>query len=73
MDTVNILGAKISMLGIDESVRLIMDMMEETKNHAVFTPNSEIVMNAYKNPEFLHLINSADLLTAGGIGLVYAP
>ena len=72
MDTVNILGAKISMLGIDESVDLIMNMMEETKNHAVFTPNSEIVMNAYKNPEFLRLINSADLLTADGIGLVYA-
>ena len=29
MDTVNILGAKISMMGIDESVDYIMDMMEQ--------------------------------------------
>ncbi|MEE0944629.1 MAG: WecB/TagA/CpsF family glycosyltransferase [Clostridia bacterium] len=72
MDTVNILGAKISMMGIEESVDYIMDMMQQSGNHAVFTPNSEIVMNAYKNKEFLDLINDADLLTADGIGLVYA-
>lgn len=72
MDKVNILGAKISMLGIDESVEYIMEMLKENKNHAVFTPNSEIVMNAYKDPEFMELLNGADLLTADGIGLVYA-
>lgn len=72
MDTVNILGAKISMSGIDESVDRIMDMMEENRVHTVFTPNSEIVMNAYKDKEFLDIINDADLLTADGIGLVYA-
>ncbi len=72
MKTVNILGAKISMLGIQESVDKIMEMMEESGAHAVFTPNSEIVMNAYKDAEFMELLNSADLLTADGIGLVYA-
>ncbi len=71
MDTVNILGAKISMMGIDESVDYIMDMMEQSGNHAVFTPNSEMIMNAYKDRDFMDLINSADLLTADGIGLVY--
>ncbi|MBQ7793852.1 MAG: WecB/TagA/CpsF family glycosyltransferase [Clostridia bacterium] len=72
METVNILGAKVSMLGISESVDRIMEMMDEGGTHAVFTPNSEIIMNAYKDKEFMELINSADLLTADGIGLVYA-
>ncbi len=72
MNKVNILGARVSMLGIEESVDAIMEMMKESGAHAVFTPNSEIIMNAYKDAEFMELINSADLLTADGIGLVYA-
>ncbi len=72
MNTVNILGARVSMLGITESVDAIMEMMQKSGAHAVFTPNSEIIMNAYKDAEFMELINSADLLTADGIGLVYA-
>lgn len=72
MDTVNILGVNISMLDMDSTVERIMNMMEESGNHAVFTPNSEIVMNAYKDEDFKSIINSASLRTADGIGLVYA-
>lgn len=72
MDTVNILGVKISMLNIDGAVRRIMQMLDENCTHAVFTPNSEIVMNAYGDKEFCALLNSADMLVADGIGLVYA-
>lgn len=72
MDTVNILGVHVSMLGISESADKIMQMLDEEGTHAVFTPNSEIVMNAYKDESFRELLNRADLLTADGIGLVYA-
>lgn len=72
MNTVNILGVKVSMVTIKEAIDCIMEMLETDKTHTVFTPNSEIVMNAYKDEEFKNLLNSADLLTADGIGLVYA-
>lgn len=72
MDTVNILGVHVSMLGITAAADKIMQMLDSDRTHAVFTPNSEIVMNAYKDKEFCDLLNSADLLTADGIGLVYA-
>lgn len=72
MDTINILGAEISMLGIEATVDRIMEMIEQGGTHAVFTPNSEIVMNAYKDKEFCKLLNRADMRTADGIGLVYA-
>lgn len=72
MDKVNILGVHISMLNISDSVDEIMKMLEEPHPHMVFTPNSEIVMNAYHDDKFRSLLNSADLLTADGIGLVYA-
>lgn len=72
MDKVNILGVHVDMVTIDESADLIMTFMEEEKFHSVFTPNSEIIMRAYRDEEFAKLLNGADLLTADGIGVVYA-
>lgn len=72
MDKVNILGVKVDMVGIDEAADKIMEFLDEDKVHAVFTPNSEIIMRAYRDAEFCKLLNGADLLTADGIGVVYA-
>ncbi len=69
---VNILGVKVDKVGIDEATDKIFKMLEENKTHSVFTPNSEIILNAYKDKEFCGILNSADLLTADGIGVVYA-
>ena len=69
---VNILGVKIDMVNIDEAADKIMGFFNEPRLHAVFTPNSEIVMEAYKDEGFCAVLNSADLLTADGIGVVYA-
>ncbi len=72
MEKINILGVNVCKVTHDEAVERIMDMLYERGNHAVFTPNSEIILMAYKDPEFCDLLNSADLLTADGIGVVYA-
>lgn len=72
MEKVNILGVRVDMVSISEAADRIMDFFEEDKFHAVFTPNSEIIMHAYKNAEFACLLNRAELLTADGIGVVYA-
>ncbi len=72
MEKVNILGVHVDMVNISEAADLIMRFLSEDKFHAVFTPNSEIIMHAYKNSEFAALLNRADLLTADGIGVVYA-
>lgn len=72
MEKINILGVNVDKVTNDEAVERIMDMLYERGNHAVFTPNSEIILMAYKDPDFCDLLNSADLLTADGIGVVYA-
>lgn len=72
MDKVNILGVNVDMVTIPEAVNAIMDYLCEDKLHIIYTPNSEIIMSAYKNPEFCDILNKADLLTADGIGVVYA-
>lgn len=72
MDKVNILGVHIDMVNIDEAAKLIMEFLDSDGLHAVYTPNSEIIMRAYRDGEFAKLLNRADLLTADGIGVVYA-
>lgn len=72
MEKINILGTFVDNVTHDEAIEKIMDMLYESGNHAVFTPNSEILLLAYKDPEFCDILNSADLLTADGIGVVYA-
>lgn len=72
MEKVNILGVKVDMVNIPQAASRIMDFFNEDRLHAVFTPNSEIIMAAYRDAEFCEVLNTADLLTADGIGVVYA-
>lgn len=72
MDKVNILGVKVDMTGIDDAAQLILSFLDRDGVHSVFTPNSEIIMLAYQDPDFCSMLNRADLLTADGIGVVYA-
>lgn len=70
---VNVLGVKIDKFTIKDTVDAIMGFIEsngETKT--VYTPNSEIVMQGYRNKNICDALNSADILTADGIGVVYA-
>lgn len=72
MEKVNILGVNIDKTTQAQVVDRVMEMLGEEGNHAVFTPNSEILMMAYRDAEFCAQLNSAELLTADGIGVVYA-
>lgn len=69
---VNILGVNIDKFTIDEACEKIYNFLDEDKLHYVFTPNSEMIMAAYRDSEFKNILNSADVLTADGIGVVYA-
>lgn len=73
MDKVNILGVHIDKINIDRASDKIIDMIsEDSKHNYVFTPNSEILMQAYRSDEFKNILNSASILTADGIGVIYA-
>lgn len=72
MKKTNILGVNVDKVTYEEAVEKIMKMLNEWGNHVVFTPNSEIILMAYKDEEFCDVLNSADLLTADGIGVVHA-
>ena len=69
---INILGVNIGRLDMETAFETAKAYLEDDGFHCIYTPNSEIVMSAYKNPEFRQVINKADMRTADGIGLVYA-
>ena len=71
-DKVNILGVWVDMVNIPRAADKIMNFFNADGLHKVYTPNSEIIMAAYKNEEFKDVLNDAELLTADGIGVVYA-
>ncbi len=72
MEKVNILGVNVNMTNISESADIIFKFLDEEGLHKIYTPNSEILMLAYNDPSFAALLNRAQLLTADGIGVVYA-
>lgn len=70
-ETVDVLGAKISNADTDEIVAYITERIRQKKNTVVYTPNAEIIEQFRKEEGLLRLLNSADILTADGIGVVY--
>ncbi len=73
MQKVNILGVRVSKHSIDSASELVCQYIKNgDRKKCIYTPNSEIIMVAYRDSEFCHVLNSADVLLADGIGVVYA-
>lgn len=72
-EKVNILGVMVDKVNVEQASDKIMEYISSSDcARSVFTPNSEIIMAAYRDKEFCDILNSSDLLTADGIGVVYA-
>lgn len=69
---VKILGVPIDMVDVNHAFTRFLEIMERKGCEMIVTPNSEIVVNAGKDPELLSLIEKASLIIPDGIGLVYA-
>lgn len=70
-EKIDVLGAKISNATIEEIADYLGERIRQKQNTAVYTPNSEIIEQFRKDEALLELLNSADVLTADGIGVVY--
>lgn len=56
----------------EQALQQMHDFLADPKFHLVTTPNNEILLKAQKNPEFLKVLNSADLNVADSTGLMFA-
>lgn len=72
MDRVSIHGIKIHNITMHEAVDTVQSWMKENTIHAVYTPNSEIIMQAQRDPNLKSILNGADLLIPDGAGVVLA-
>lgn len=70
-NTVDVLGVKIDKVTFDEALDIAQGLLASEGASAIFTPNPEIVMMARDDIEMREILNSAELCTADGIGVVY--
>ena len=71
-EVVNILGVNIDKITAGYALTKAERYVRTPGVSMIFTPNPEIIMEAYNDPEFMNILNSADMCTPDGIGVVYA-
>ncbi|KJS14539.1 MAG: N-acetylmannosaminyltransferase [Peptococcaceae bacterium BRH_c4b] len=69
---VNLLGAGIDRLSIEECTYRIGEFIEQGAPRFVVTLNPELLYQAQFYSELLDMVNQADLVTPDGVGIVWA-
>ena len=72
MEHIEIFGVKIHNITFQYAVREIESYLKGEGLKVIYTPNPEIVMGAKEDESLKNLLNRGDLITADGIGLIYA-
>lgn len=67
-----IVGVNISNVSMDEAADILAEYLSEDRCSMVFTPNSEILVEAVKDREFGDILNKGHLVIPDGIGVVIA-
>ncbi len=71
-ERLNVLGVGVDTAPFDQAADRLVAAMEQDASYSVYTPNSEIVLYAYQNPDYCKVLNRGDMVTPDGIGVVYA-
>ncbi len=69
--TVEILGVNVDSVTFSDAVNRAEELLKTDGVSMIFTPNPEIIMCAKNDEEMRKILNSADICTADGIGVVY--
>lgn len=69
---INLLGAWIDRLNMQETVASVVELVSSGRTHQVVTLNPEYLYRAQENTSLLELVNRAALVTPDGTGIVWA-
>lgn len=69
---VNIAGINIDDITMVQAVERVYEFISSNKNHSIYTPNAEIMMDGITNKTLMQVLNNADMLVADGAGVVLA-
>jgi len=67
-----ILGIKIDALNYNQYLQKIEDFLRQDKQHQIITVNPEIILKSLADSNYREIINQVSLVTADGIGLLWA-
>ena len=68
---INVMGVDFDSLTLSEAVERAEALMSERRAAYVVTPNPEIVMTCWENPDAMAAVQNADLVLPDGVGVVY--
>lgn len=71
-EKVEIVGVNINNVDMNEAADMLAEYLETDICNMVFTPNSEILVEAVKDREFEEILNKGHLVIPDGIGVVIA-
>lgn len=71
-NTVDILGVAVDKVNMIEAVEKVKLFLSEERVHTIYTPNAEIMYDAYQDSKLRDILQAADLLIADGAGVVLA-
>ena len=69
---INVLGVRVDSLTMKEVVSKVEELVEQSLPGWIVTANPEIIYQAQRNEELKNLLNSADIITPDGEGVVWA-
>ena len=71
-EKINILGVNIDNITLDEAGTITKDLVESSNKSCkvIVAPNTEFIMMAQKDKEFLNILNSAELATPDSVGVM---
>ncbi len=69
---IEILGVPVHPITYEQLVTIVEAFIAEGRPHQICTANPEFVMTAQRMPEFMAVLQKADLVVADGIGLLWA-
>ncbi len=67
---VDILGIPIDNVTMQDALKIFKRFLGENKTHAIYTPNSEIIMAATRDSGLMRALRDADMLIPDGAGVV---
>lgn len=70
-DVVNILGVNVDRVTFEAALKAAKEYLDGSTPRAIYTPNSEIIMAAYRDERYRNTLNNADMVIPDGIGVVY--
>jgi N-acetylglucosaminyldiphosphoundecaprenol N-acetyl-beta-D-mannosaminyltransferase len=69
---VRILGTRVQNTSEKETLDVLESALVENRQMAIFTPNTEMIMAAWKDQAFRDILNRAEWVIPDGIGLIHA-